>query len=117
MYETLKFQQCLNTNIMSHLRLLNKIIFIFRKDLQGVSFAFDLPVMSEEGRGVNGLTTREERNDQHECLAVKQLKKVEEEWKQLSCDNLTYTAILELENGCSRNRRSSISFSPLSRWV
>ena len=52
---------------------------------------------------------------------------IEERWKQLSCNNLCYVARMEVGEerevgeggGRSRGvrRRSSVSLSPLARWV
>ena len=58
-----------------------------------------------------------------ESQAGEGLMIIEERWKQMSCNNLCYVARMEDQDqedgvgGGRRRKRSSVSLSPLSRWV
>ena len=51
------------------------------------------------------------------------LRMIEERWKKISCNSLCYVARMEDQDeedgvgGGRRRKRSSVSLSPLSRWV
>ena len=94
----------------------NQFAICFRENLKCESpplprFSFD-PVGGERGK------EREDLESYRERLGV-----IEERWKQLSSNNLCYVARMEeMEHGDQnggriRRTRSSLSLSPLSRWV
>ena len=71
-----------------------------------------------EGRG-----DRRDGGNWQESQAGEGLRIIEERWKQMSCNYLCYVARMEDQDqedgvgGGRKRRSSSVSLSPLSKWV
>lgn len=75
-----------------------------------------------EGKDNQGQERRWHQKEQER--REERLGLIEERWKQMSCNSLCYVARMEdmeegdgVGEGGRRRRRSSLSLSPLSRWV